>query len=134
MLPASPPDSKSAATYPSSGDPTPAASSSVQSSLPQHQQYNGSFLRCYTCWAFFATCTVEYLHFLETGKLSLSRSRSYSIAIELTIMVVDTAAYMFMVENGGLNSDADYPYMAKDGVCDKSKVSSFFKIQTTRNK
>ncbi|MFS8024095.1 putative papain-like cysteine peptidase superfamily [Helianthus anomalus] len=41
-------------------------------------------------------------------------------------MVVDTAAYMFMVKNGVLNSDGDYPYTAKDGVCDKSKVSSFF--------
>ncbi|KAJ0461747.1 putative zingipain [Helianthus annuus] len=43
-------------------------------------------------------------------------------------MVVDTATYMFMVENGGLNSDADYPYMAKDGVCDKSKVEKAYSI------
>ncbi|MFS8024086.1 putative actinidain [Helianthus anomalus] len=35
---------------------------------------------------------------------------------------------MFMVENGGLNSDADYPYMAKDGVCDKSKVEKAYSI------
>ncbi|KAJ0461748.1 hypothetical protein HanOQP8_Chr16g0630631 [Helianthus annuus] len=46
----------------------------------------------------------------KPASLSLSRNRSWSIAFELTVMVVDTAAYMFMVENGGLDSDADYPY------------------------
>ncbi|MFS8024083.1 putative papain-like cysteine peptidase superfamily [Helianthus anomalus] len=43
-------------------------------------------------------------------------------------MVVDTAAYMFMVENRVLNSDADYPYTTKDGVCDKSKVEKTYSI------
>ncbi|MFS8024088.1 putative actinidain [Helianthus anomalus] len=43
-------------------------------------------------------------------------------------MVVDTAVYMFMVENGGLNSDADYSYTAKDSVCDKSKVEKAYRI------
>lgn len=35
-------------------------------------------------------------------------------------------AFDFIVKNGGIDSEADYPYNAADGLCDANRVSFLF--------
>lgn len=37
-------------------------------------------------------------------------------------------AFRFIVENGGIDTEADYPYNGLDGKCDPNRVRSFFHL------
>ena len=41
--------------------------------------------------------------------------------------LMDTA-FHFIVNNGGIDSDVDYPYKAQDGVCDTNRVFNSFLV------
>lgn len=37
-------------------------------------------------------------------------------------------AFEFIINNGGIDTDADYPYKARDATCDQYKVSTNYQV------
>ncbi|CAM8998193.1 unnamed protein product [Rhodiola kirilowii] len=89
--------------------------------------------QCGCCWAFSAVAATEGITQLTTGKLiSLS---------EQELVDCDTSgedqgcegglmddAFQFIEQNGGLTTEAKYPYQGVDGSCSANKASSAAKI------
>ena len=76
-----------------------------------------------SCWAFSTVGAVEGLNKIVTGELvTLSEQDLINCNKENNGCgggKVETA-YEFIVENGGLRTNSDYPYKAVNGVCDAS--------------
>ncbi|CAH1442709.1 unnamed protein product [Lactuca virosa] len=83
---------------------------------------------CGSCWAFSTIGSVEGINQITTGKLiTLS---------EQELVDCDTSynqgcnggdmdyAFKFIIKNGGIDTDTDYPYTGKDGRCDSSRKNS----------
>ncbi|EER88858.1 ervatamin-B [Sorghum bicolor] len=82
--------------------------------------------QCGGCWAFSAVAAIEGINAIVTGNLvSLS---------EQEIIDCDTQdsgcnggqmenAFQFVIDNGGIDSEADYPFIATDGTCDANKAN-----------
>ncbi|TMW91599.1 hypothetical protein EJD97_014122 [Solanum chilense] len=83
-------------------------------------------MECGCCWAFSAVAAMEGLHQLKTGKLiPLSEQELVDCDVEgedlgCTGGLLDTA-FQFIIKNKGLTTEANYPYQAADGVCNKKK-------------
>ncbi|OAY26310.1 senescence-specific cysteine protease SAG39 [Manihot esculenta] len=85
--------------------------------------------QCGCCWAFSAVAAMEGITKLSTGKLiSLS---------EQELVDCDTSgedqgcegglmddAFKFIIKNGGLATEANYPYQGVDGTCNNGKASN----------
>lgn len=82
---------------------------------------------CGSCWAFAAAAAMESAHAISSGKL-LDLSE-----MELVSCVYDHSgcdgglmddAFRWVISNGGIDSDADYPYMVLNNTpsCDWTKV------------
>jgi C1A family cysteine protease len=82
--------------------------------------------QCGSCWAFSTTGAIEGAYAIATGKLvSLSEQQlmgcSGSFGTDGCCGGMMDDAYAYVLKNGGLDTEADYPYTAQDGTCHTAK-------------
>ncbi|KAK2457622.1 Papain family cysteine protease [Trifolium repens] len=93
--------------------------------------------KCGSCWAFSTTGSIEGANFLATGKL-VSLSEQQLVDCDNKCDITDktacdngcngglmTTAYNYLIEAGGLEEEASYPYTGDRGECkfDPNKIA-----------
>eukprot|EP00850_Spirogloea_muscicola_P010709 SM000064S19731 [mRNA] locus=s64:120221:123078:- [translate_table: standard] len=85
-------------------------------------------MQCGSCWAFSTTGSVEGINKIVTGELlSLSEQelvdcdKARDMGCQGGLM---DFAFEFIIQNGGLDTEKDYPYTAVNGQCDLERENS----------
>jgi hypothetical protein len=83
------------------------------------------FLFTGSCWAFSSTGAIEGINALVTGDL-ISLSEQELVDCDTSNYGCEGGymdyAFEWVISNGGIDTEADYPYTGVDGTCDSTKV------------
>ncbi|KAL9257253.1 Cysteine proteinase RD21A-like protein [Drosera capensis] len=79
---------------------------------------------CGSCWAFSSTGAIEGINAITTGDL-VSLSEQELVSCDSTNYGCEGGymdyAFEWVISNGGIDTESDYPYTGEDGTCDTSK-------------
>lgn len=84
--------------------------------------------QCGSCWAFSTVATIEAINQIVTGNMT-SLSEQELVDCDRAVDqgcnggLMDNA-FEFIIENGGLDTEEDYPYKGVDGQCDLSRKNN----------
>ena len=115
----------------------PPATKAPTSSIPSHWNWNSKGAvtpiknqqQCGSCWAFSTTGSTEGCHYLTTKNLvSLSEQNLVDCSTSYGNQGCDgglmTQAMTYIIQNGGIDTEASYPYTASDGECEYNPANS----------
>lgn len=82
------------------------------------------------CWSFSATGAMEGINQIVTGSL-ISLSEQELVDCDRTVNAgceggLMDYAYEFVINNNGIDTEEDYPYLGKETTCNKNKVMNSF--------
>lgn len=111
--------------WPRPGDRLPKAVDWRKVGAVNHVKDQG---QCGSCWAFSTVATVEAINQIVTGNLT-SLSEQELVDCDRAVDqgcnggLMDNA-FQFILENGGLDTEEDYPYKGVDGQCDLNRKNN----------
>ncbi|WOL02246.1 zingipain-1-like [Canna indica] len=81
---------------------------------------------CGSCWAFSSVASIESINKIARGKL-ISLSEQELVACDYNDAGCDGGlhynAFAFVVSNGGITTEENYPYQPDQSACDAAKLS-----------